>query len=168
MNQKHVTEFTSIPAKTQNGNHVEELERAHASRVSDSQTLARLGKKQVLKTTITSAGFLAGGIIKGLLILNHPDQTFHQWQATLIGYGVIVVAVFINTVVSSYLPSVESCTLVIHILGFFAILIVVAHMGPHSSAKDVFINWSNGGNWPSQGTSFMVGLTGNVFAFAGK
>jgi len=82
-------------------------------------------------------------------------------------WATIVFAVFINTVVSIALPKFEGLILFFHIIGFFAILIPFVVLGPHDSVSNVFTTFSNGGNWPTQGLSFFVGLLGNVFAFFG-
>jgi choline transport protein len=119
------------------------------------------------QTAITSAGFLSGTMIQGLLILNYPEVDFKPYQGILLGYACLLVAIFINTVVSSRLPSIESCILVIHILGFFVVVIVIGYMAPHSTASEVFGTFINGGMWPTQGLSVMVGLIGNVFSFTG-
>lgn len=119
------------------------------------------------QTAITSAGFLSGTMIEGLLILNYPDTEFKSYQGILLGYACLLVALFFNTVVSSRLPSVESCILVIHVLGFFAIVIVIGYTAPHGSSADVFKTFLNGGGWSTQGVSLLVGLIGNVFSFTG-
>lgn len=82
-------------------------------------------------------------------------------------WAVILVTVIINTVISALLPMLEGLILIIHVLGFFAILIPLVYMSDHGSAKDVFTSFLNEGNWPSQGLSFWVGIIGNVFAFLG-
>ena len=77
-------------------------------------------------------------------------------------------AVFINTVVSSLLPKIEGLILVLHVLGFFAVLIPLVYMAPHGSASDVFTLFLNEGGWSTQGLSFFVGILGNVFSFLGR
>ena len=119
------------------------------------------------QSAITSGGFLSGSLIQGLLVLNYPDKTFHPYQVTLLGYSCLLIAVFVNTVIVELLPSIESIMLIIHIIGFFVVMIIISYMAPHSSAVDVFTVFSNGGGWPTQGLSVMVGLIGNVFSFTG-
>ncbi|KAK6597771.1 amino acid transporter [Botrytis cinerea] len=85
----------------------------------------------------------------------------------LLFWAVILFAVSINTIVSSLLPKFEGLILILHICGFFAILITLVILGPHDTSKDVFTVWLNSGGWSTQGLSFFVGLTGNVFAFVG-
>ena len=58
--------------------------------------------------------------------------------------------------------------LILHILGFFAIIIPLLTLGPRGDTKEVFTTFINTGGWSSQGLSFCIGLMGNVFAFVGE
>ncbi|KAI4137931.1 MAG: hypothetical protein LQ341_004905 [Variospora aurantia] len=145
----------------------------------DQYDLARLGKKQVLKMDpgfltvvgwqfVTASGaFLCGTLIQGLVALTNPTYTPERWHGTLLLWAVIFVAVIVNTVLSNLLPKLECLILIIHVLGFFAVLIPLVYMAPHGDAASVFTVFVNQGGWPTTGLSFMVGLTGNVFAFLG-
>ncbi len=73
-----------------------------------------------------------------------------------------------NTVVGRFLPKFEGSILIIHILGFFAILLPLAILGSHQDASEVFETFLNTGDWPTQGLSFMIGLIGSVYTFTGK
>lgn len=118
--------------------------------------------------TVASGGYLTGTLIQGLIALTVPSYSGTGWQGTLLYWAVIFFAVFINTVVSNLLPKFEGLILVLHIIGFFVILIPLVILAPHDSATDVFAVWLNRGNFPTQGVSFFVGLIGNVFAFVGR
>lgn len=115
-----------------------------------------------------SGAYLCATIIQGLIVLNHPDYNFQRWHGTLLLWAVICVAVLVNTVISSLLPKIECVILIVHILGFFAIMIPLVYMAPHGSASDVFTLFLNQGGWKTTGLSFFVGLYGNVFAFLGQ
>lgn len=117
---------------------------------------------------VASGGFLTGTLIQGLIVLTVPSYDPKGWQGTLLYWAVIFFAVFINTIVSSTLPKFEGLILILHIIGFFVILIPLVILGPHENSADVFKTWLNEGGWPTQGLSFFVGLVGNVFAFVGK
>lgn len=119
------------------------------------------------QAAVASGGFLTGTLIQGLIILTNPDYAPKSWQGTLLYWAVIFFAVFINTVVSNQLPRFEGLILILHLLGFFVVMIPLVVLGPHGDAKDVFTVFLNGGGWPTQGVSFFVGLLGNVFAFVG-
>ncbi|KAL8900184.1 MAG: hypothetical protein Q9207_005820 [Kuettlingeria erythrocarpa] len=114
-----------------------------------------------------SGGYLSGTLIQGLITLNNPEYNFQRWHGTLLFWAVILVAVIVNTVVASLLPKLECLILIIHVLGFFAIVIPLVYMAPHGNATEVFTMFLNEGGWQTTGLSFFIGLQGNVFAFLG-
>ncbi|KAK3172805.1 hypothetical protein OEA41_006130 [Lepraria neglecta] len=117
---------------------------------------------------LAGGGYLAGTMIEALIQLNHANYVPQLWHGTLLFWATIVVAVFINTVTSGVLPKIEAFILVVHVVGFFAVLIPIVYLAPNkASAHDVFTQFSNGGAWPTQGLSFFIGLVGNVFAMFG-
>ena len=126
-------------------------------------------------------------MILALAALNHSSYTPALWQGTLAYWGVMAVAIIINTTTSKILPKLESFILVLHIMGFFAILIPLVYvsnrlaskpqarsayiiqMAPEKvSAKDVFTAFENGGGWPTTTVSVFVGLIASVFATYGN
>jgi choline transport protein len=115
-----------------------------------------------------SVSFLAASIIQGLAIFNCPGYHATRWQGTLIFYAVIAFVVFVNTYLARWLPKIEGMILILHIVGFFAILIPLVYLAPHGSARDVFATFLNTGGWESNGLSFFVGLLTSVFSFLGK
>ena len=62
---------------------------------------------------------------------------------------------------------VEGSILVLHIVGFFAIIIPLWVLAPRNSAKMVFTEFQNLGGWSSQGLSFMVGLLSPIYTLLG-
>ncbi|KAG8424673.1 hypothetical protein J3458_001445 [Metarhizium acridum] len=119
--------------------------------------------------SVASSGFLTGNMLRGMITMTatYYDYTPQPWHGTLLYWAVILFAVFINAVVSSALPKFEGLILVLHVLGFFAILIPLVILSPHGDTDAIFTGFLNSGNWPTQGLSFMVGMIGNVFAFVG-
>ncbi|PMB72554.1 Choline transport protein [Beauveria bassiana] len=110
--------------------------------------------------------FVWAGNITGLVSFTRPQYNGQTWQGTLIVWAVVLVAVFINTVVSSLLPKIEGMILVLHIVGFFGVLITLLTFGAQGDASAVFATFRNEGGWPTQGLSFFVGLLGLIFSFA--
>ncbi|PQE31152.1 choline transport protein [Rutstroemia sp. NJR-2017a WRK4] len=129
----------------------------------------RLGWTTVIgwQAAVASGGFLAGSLVTGLIGLNHPQYAAKPWQILLLFYAFILFSVFINTVISRALPKIEGLMLIIHVLGFFGILIPLVYMAPHTSAHDVFTVFVNGGGFATQGLSTLVGMLGPVFCFLG-
>ena len=101
-------------------------------------------------------------------MLNNPDYEPQRWQGTLLFYMMIFISVIFNTWLVRYLPKIEGLVLIIHVAGFFGVLIPLVYLAPHGSAKDVFTVFANAGDWPTQGLSFFVGIVTGVYAFLGQ
>ncbi|KAF2088439.1 amino acid transporter-like protein [Saccharata proteae CBS 121410] len=119
------------------------------------------------QAVLASAGYLCGTMIQGIIAICKPDYRFERWQGTLLAYGVILLALFVNTLTKSLLPKIETAFLAIHVLGFAAVLTTLVVMAPHANTAAVFQEFNNGGNWGGDGLSVFVGLTQTMFAFAG-
>ncbi|EEP80779.1 conserved hypothetical protein [Uncinocarpus reesii 1704] len=117
--------------------------------------------------SIASTCSLTSGLLQGLIALTQPNYAPANWHGTLLFWAVLVFIVFINTVVSKLLPKIEGFILILHILGYFAVLIPLVKLSSKVDPELVFKTFNNEGNWSSQGLSFLVGLTGNAFAFLG-
>ncbi|MCJ1383295.1 hypothetical protein MMC17_006408 [Xylographa soralifera] len=116
---------------------------------------------------VASGGYLCGSLVQGLMVLNNPNYVPQPWQLVLLFWAAILFAIFFNTAVSAVLPKIEGFILIMHTLGFLAILIPLVYYGPHASATDVFTSFLNEGNWQTQGLSFVIGIIGPVFSFLG-
>ena len=115
----------------------------------------------------TATTFFVSSLIQALIVLNNPGYDAIGWQGTMIFWAVLLVCVAMNTVFSKALPTIEIMVLVLHILGFFAIIVPLLYLAPRSSAKSVFTTFQNAGGWSSQTLSFFVGLNGVAVAFVG-
>ena len=104
---------------------------------------------------------------RGLIVLTDPTYNPHPWHSVMLFWAVILFGVSVNTVIGSWLPKFEGLILILHIFGFFAIVLPLVILGPHAQPSQVFQFFINGGNWPTDGLSFFVGLLGNVYAFFG-
>lgn len=120
------------------------------------------------QAAITTAAFFTGTLIQGMVVENDSGYIFQRWHGTLITWAAIFLAVGFNTILIRVLPKVEGTVLVLHILGFVAILIPLIYLAPHSAPSEVFSVFLNAGGWSSQGLSFFIGLVGNATAFLGK
>ncbi|KAI0478677.1 putative GABA permease [Xylariaceae sp. FL0804] len=113
-----------------------------------------------------SAAYLVGTLLQSIIILLAPSYVPQPWQTMLFFWAILGFAVFINTVASKALAHFEGIILVLHILGFFAILIPLLYLSPHNNAS-FFTTFVNEGGWHTQGLSFMVGLPASVFSLIG-
>jgi amino acid transporter len=106
-------------------------------------------------------------MIQGLLILDNPNYVPKPWQGTLLVIAIVAFCIIFNTFLAKRLPMVEGMVLIIHILGFFAVLVPLWVLAPRSSPKEVFTEFSNFGGWSSTGLAFMVGLLAPVYTLIG-
>jgi len=73
-------------------------------------------------------GYVCGTQIEAVIQLNNPNYVPQRWEGTLLFWATVVVAVLINTVFGKLLPPIEALMLVIHVLGFFAVLIPLVYV----------------------------------------
>ncbi|KAJ4292061.1 hypothetical protein N0V90_009960 [Kalmusia sp. IMI 367209] len=117
---------------------------------------------------LTSVCFFVADLTLGLVSLSHGDYTRELWHGTLLLWAVLLLCVFINVFISGALPTIEVIVLVIHVLGFFGILIPLVYLtASHHSTKEIFTTFNNLGNWNTKALAFFIGLQGNALAFVG-
>ncbi|KAB8252476.1 amino acid/polyamine transporter I [Aspergillus flavus] len=119
------------------------------------------------QATYATVCYMGGNYIETLVTLTNPSYQPKIWRQVLISYAIALFGFIINIAGGKVMPRFEGAILILHILGFFAILIPMVYMANHNTAEQVFTQFLNEGQWPSQGLSFFVGLIGPVFAFAG-
>jgi choline transport protein len=73
---------------------------------------------------------------------------------------VAAVAILFNTFFAKKLPLIEGIILIIHVFGFFGILIPLWALSPRQPAQAVFTEFTNAYAWPSQGVACLVGIIG--------
>ncbi|KAI1625517.1 amino acid/polyamine transporter I [Exophiala viscosa] len=110
------------------------------------------------QTGAANTAFLAGTQIQGLAILNYPDYVPQRWHGTLLTFAVATFSIFFNTFLVKRLPLVEGIVLIVHVFGFFGVLITLWVLGPRASAHEVFTTFNNYGGWSSNGLSAIVGI----------
>ena len=116
---------------------------------------------------MASLAFIDGTVIQGLIVLNNADYVYERWHGTLLVMAILSFAIIFNTFLAQRLPMVEGVILILHILGFFAIIIPLWILAPRNSAHMVFTEFQNLGGWSSQGLSFLVGLLSPIYALLG-
>lgn len=119
------------------------------------------------QTAFAAAAHLAGTQIQGVAILAHKTYNAERWHATLIMWASILVGISVNLVGGKLFPRLEKGGLVLHVLGCVAIIITLVVLADHRSDQEVFREFLNGGEWPTQGLSWFVGISGCAFSFAG-
>lgn len=79
---------------------------------------------------VAGQSFTVASQVQGLIVLNKSDYIPEAWHAVLLTFATVSVAVIFNTLLAKKLPLVEGLVLVLHVGGFFAILIPLWFVTP--------------------------------------
>ena len=102
-----------------------------------------------------------------MIILTRPTYVPQKWHTVLLFWAFSIFAVVINSTTGRFLARFEGVVLILHLVGFFCVLIPMVYLGPHATPKEVFTVFVNSGGWSSEGLSFLVGLPSSVFCLMG-
>ncbi|KAI0850494.1 amino acid transporter [Daldinia vernicosa] len=105
-----------------------------------------------------TTSFSIATLIQGIVVLSIPSYDPRSWHTVLIMFAVALFSVLINSTTGRILAKFEGLFLVLHLLGFFGVLIPLVYFAPHNDPSEVFTVFSNNGNWPTQALAFFVGL----------
>lgn len=103
---------------------------------------------------------------QSLIALNHPEYVPQRWHGTLLIIAVLALSVLFNVFLAQRLHLVEGAVLVLHVCGFFAIMIPLWVLSPTAKSHDVWTTFSNPG-WESQGLSCLIGIVASVAPLLG-
>jgi choline transport protein len=120
------------------------------------------------QASIALTSFAAGNITLELASVMHPTYTPALWHGTLMTILMAVLAVMVNTLGAKRLPMLEAAILLLHVFGFFAVLIPLWVIAPKISAKEAFTSFSNTGGWSSIGAAVVIGQLTAVGSLGGR
>jgi amino acid transporter len=116
-----------------------------------------------------SGSFLTGTIVQALLTVNYPDTYNPQpYQGTLLVFTMVIILFVVNVWGAQLWPKIQNGLMILHILGFFVVIIVLWVCAPHQSASAVFTGFTNEGGWNSMGLSLMVGQITAIYSLLGS
>ena len=72
-----------------------------------------------------SGFFLAGTIIQSLAMVNYPSYSAPNWQSTMCVFAVVIVSGVFNIWFSEFFPILNNISMVLHIMGFVAVVVVL-------------------------------------------
>ncbi|KAJ5220117.1 hypothetical protein N7468_009321, partial [Penicillium chermesinum] len=110
---------------------------------------------------------LCAVLIQNIIQFNHQSYSPDAWKRVMICWGVQLLSLGTNLIGGKFLPRLETLALVIHVLGFFGIMIPLAYMSEHRTSQQVFQDFWNSGGFSMQSLSWFVGSIGCAGAFAG-
>ncbi|KAL9630598.1 MAG: hypothetical protein Q9204_004641 [Flavoplaca sp. TL-2023a] len=97
-------------------------------------------------TGCPSAAQLTSTLVQGLILLKDENANVGQlWQTTLCIMVFLIVAVAFNLFLAKRLPLAEGIFHVVHMVGYFAFLIILWTMSDHAPASQVFGTFNDGG-----------------------
>ena len=117
---------------------------------------------------IAVTGYVSGTLIRGLITFNNPTYSAEPWHDTFFTIAIVVFAALINIFLAKHLPWLEGLILVLHVLGFVAVVIPLWVLAPRNSARRVFTEFNDGGDWGSFGTACIVGQVTCITSFMGS
>ena len=115
----------------------------------------------------SSQSYLIAGLFEYLIIMYNPDYLPQPWQTMLFYWSALVFSFAANAMSSKALARFEGAIFMVHLFGFFLVLIPLVYFGPKGDVS-IFSTFVNGGGWPTQALSFFVGMPGLGFALFGK
>ncbi|EAT80001.1 hypothetical protein HBH56_076530 [Parastagonospora nodorum] len=119
------------------------------------------------QTAAATVSYLSGKQIQGLIKLNNPDYELKAWHGTMLIWSVLVICLIFNTFFSRLLPLVEGVIVVLHVAGFFAVIIPLWVMSDRSHASGVFTSFEDNMMWGNLPLAVIIGLTGASSTFVG-
>ncbi|KAK3618177.1 hypothetical protein LTR56_024809 [Elasticomyces elasticus] len=126
--------------------------------------LAALGWQALIATTAYSSAVL----ILSMAAIYHPEYTMQNWHQSLLMIGIGIIGAIMNTFGAKRLPILEGVVFVLHVFGWFAIIIPLGVLSPKASSTEVFGTFSNFGGWSTIGTAVFVGTITATGSFAGS
>lgn len=118
------------------------------------------------QTLVTSIAFQSGTEIQGLLVLNNDNYVFERWHGTFLVVSIILFSAIFNTLLATRLHLVEGTILVVHVFGFFCLLVPLWILSPRTSSKEVWTTFHDPG-WGSKGLSTFIGMVTSVLPLLG-
>lgn len=117
---------------------------------------------------MATTSFAATQQLQGLIALNVASYEIQGWHSTIIVIAITGFAILWNTVFVRKLPLLEKVGLALHVVGFFAFVVVLWVMGPRADTKTVWTNFEDNSGWGSKGTATLVGILGPTVTLIGS
>ena len=112
--------------------------------------------------------FMVGSVIQGLIVLNNLDTYVYQsWHGTLLTIAVILFVVLFNTLLAVRLPLIEGILLIVHLAGFFAIIIPLWVMAPRGNVHETLFKFTQTAKWPNVGLASLIGMVNPIGILVG-
>lgn len=115
-----------------------------------------------------SGPYLVGTLIQSCAIVVYPEYAPTGWQGTLMVIGIALLVWVLNVYGANLMPLLQNLMMVLHLVGFFVIIIILWVRAPRATTKATFTEFTNDGGWNSIGLALMVGQISAIYACIGK
>ncbi|KAI1088173.1 putative GABA transporter [Rostrohypoxylon terebratum] len=105
-----------------------------------------------------TTSYLIATTLQGIVVLAQPSYIPLPWHTLLIMWANIILAVLINSTTGRFLARLEGLILILHLMGFFGILVPLVYFSPHNDPSTVFTTFFTDSGWGSEGVTFFVSL----------
>ena len=99
--------------------------------------------------------------------MHNPTYVPKAWHGMMVMWAILSVCYLFNTFFSKKLPLVEGLIVILHVAGFFAVIIPLWVMADRSSATDNFTLFVDNMGWNNVPLSTFIGLVGAASCFVG-
>lgn len=119
------------------------------------------------QSALVAVAYAAAQQFQALIALSDLSYEITGWHAALLTIAITLFAISINAFLMRKLPLMEVIAMVLHVVGFFAILIVLWVMGPRGEAKQVLTEFQDNAGWGNVGLACLIGILGPVLTLIG-
>ena len=117
------------------------------------------------QSALVGLAYTAAQQFLAIAVLSDPSYVIQGWHGSLLTMAIAFFAIIFNTVGMRYLPLLEGVVLVLHVLGFFAVIIVLWVFGPRSSTA--FTEFQDNSDWGNMGLACLTGLLAPAISLIG-
>lgn len=117
---------------------------------------------------VSSGCLYAAQLLFSLVTMQNPDFEVKNWYHSLAAVLIVILMTAINTWGVKKLAMLENIFVALHVAGFVIVLVAVAVTGEKQTAHDVFLDFYNGGGYPTTGLVVMVGQVTAMWNVLGK
>lgn len=114
-----------------------------------------------------TVAYIGSQQVMALISVCNPDYSIQAWHGALLTMAFVTFAILFNTVAIGKLPLLEGLAVILHVFGFFAFVVILWIMAPHSAANEVFGNFQDQNGWGSKGVATLVGIIGPATTLLG-
>ncbi len=111
-----------------------------------------------------SGPFLVGTLIQASVTVMSDEYSPTNWEGTLMVIAVTIMTWAFNIWGTKMMPVFQNIMLIVHVFGFWAIIMVFWVLSPRNTTKVTFAQFQNRGGWNSTGLALMVGQLSAIFA----